>query len=132
MLTYTAARELLVGYLIADATAHEKGRFDEIGRRFDSFEHQFPAGDEPGLAELRLALTFWDAWIDARNHGWQTTAGIQPAEWPVLSRAIATDLAAERPVSDPRVRTLFDVIAHSGLSDRVQVLASRLRERDQA
>jgi len=91
-----------------------------------------PAGDAAGLAELRLALTFWDAWIDARNHGWQTTAGIQPAEWPVLARAIAADLAAESPVSDPRVRTLFDVIAHTGLSDRVQVLATRLRERDQA
>jgi hypothetical protein len=26
-----------------------------------------------GLGLFLLALTFWDAWIDARNHGWRST-----------------------------------------------------------
>ena len=129
MLTTTAARDLLVEYLLTDATAHDAGRFDEIGRRFDSFEHRFPLGDEPPIGELHIALTFWDAWIDARNHGWQTTAGIQPAEWPELARAIASDLRENRPIQSARVRAQFDTRAHGSLSERVLGLKARLRDR---
>ena len=128
-LTLTAARDLLAGYLLIDATAHDAGRFDEVGRRFDSFEHHFPASDDPSIAELRIALLFWDAWIDARNHGWQTTAGIQPAEWPILARDVATDLRAGRAVQNPRVRQQFDTSKPGSLSERVESLASRLRDR---
>lgn len=129
MLTPLAAREALTAYLLKDADAHEAQRFDEIGRRFDGYEHAFPRGAEPELVELRVALTFWDAWIDARNHGWQVTAGIQPAEWPALARGIAADLAAARAIRDPRVRRLFDAGGRSGLGDRADGLATRLRNR---
>ena len=44
MLTYTAARDTLVEQLRADAAAHAAERYDEIGRRFDRLEHQFPTG----------------------------------------------------------------------------------------
>lgn len=129
MLTTAAARETLVRNLLTDADAHDAGRYDEIGRRFDSFEHAFPLGDAGELTELRIALTFWDSWIDARNHGWQPTAGIQPEEWPALARGIATDLAALRPIGSERMRKLFDADLQSGLGDRVHILADRLRER---
>ena len=129
MLSEVDARERLVTYLRSDAAAHDAGRFDAIGRPFDSFEHRFPAATGGDVAELRLALTFWDAWIDARNHEWQTTAGIQPQQWPVLARAIADDLAAGRPVQDASVRARFDVERNAGLSERVQLLAARLRDR---
>jgi hypothetical protein len=119
----------LIDYLLTDADAHDASRFDAIGRRFDGFEHAFPSGDDAALGDLRIALTFWDAWIDARNHEWQTTAGIQPPEWSALARAIAADLAAERTIVDPRVRALFDTGSNRGLSERVQMLATRLRER---
>ena len=130
MLTIANARELLAGYLTTDATAHEAGKFDEIGRRFDGFEHRFPTGDDDGITELKIALTFWDAWIDARNHEWQTTAGIQPAEWPVLARAIAEDLKNDRPIQDAQVRARFDAVQHRGLNERVKLLAARLRDRE--
>jgi hypothetical protein len=129
MLTTTAARDLIVGYLAADATAHDGANFDAIGRRFDSFEHNFPIDDGPLAAELRIALTFWDAWIDARNHGWQITAGIQPKEWPAIARTIADDLSNGRPIGDARVRARFDAASNGGLSERVQWLAGRLRDR---
>ena len=129
MLNPAAAREALIGYLLKDAEAHEAQRFDEIGRRFDGFEHAFPPGHDRALVELRIALTFWDAWIDARNHGWQPTAGIQPAEWPGLARAIAADLSADRAIVDVRVRRLFDAAGKSSLGDRVQGLTTRLRDR---
>jgi hypothetical protein len=129
MLTATAAGTQLASYLIADATAHDAGRFDEIGRRFDAFERHFPTGADDAVTELRIALTFWDAWINARNHEWQTTAGIQPGEWPALARAIADDLSGAGRIQNASVRARFDVVAHSGLNERAQLLAARLKDR---
>ena len=128
MLTSEAARQALAGYLVADAAAHESGSFDSIGRRFDGFEHAFPEGDDASLVDLRMALTFWDAWIDARNHGWQPTVGIQQDEWPALARGIAADLTEKRDIADARVRELFDARS-PGRADRVKLLAGRLQER---
>lgn len=128
MLTSDAARQALAGYLVTDASAHEAERYDAIGRKFDGFEHAFPEGDDVSLIDLRMALTFWDAWIDARNHGWQPTVGIQQAEWPALARGIAADLTAKRDIVDARVRELFDA-RNPGRADRVKLLAGRLRGR---
>ena len=86
-------------------------------------------GDDLGVARLRIALTFWDGWIDARNRGWQQTRGIQPDEWPVLARGIAADLQADREISDERVRTRFDAGATASGGERVQGVAARLRDR---
>ena len=130
MLSSEAARQALAGHLVTDATAHDAERFDAIGRRFDSFEHAFPEGDDASLIDLRMALTFWDAWIDARNHGWQPTAGIQQGEWAALARGIAADLTAKREIADARVRELFDARS-PGRADRVKSLAGRLRERSE-
>jgi hypothetical protein len=131
VLTPDAARQALAGYLLTDAAAHEKGRYDEIGRRFDGFEHAFPQGDDEALIDLRMALTFWDAWVDARNHGWQPTAGIQQAEWPVLARGIAADITVRREIADAHVRELFDA-RNPGRADRVKLLAGRLRKRSES
>ena len=130
-LTSEAARKALAGYLITDATAQEAGRFDAVGRSFDGFEHAFPEGDDESLIDLRMALTFWDAWIDARNHGWQPTAGIQQNEWAALARAISEDLTAHREIENTRVRELFDA-RNPGRADRVKLLAGRLRKRSES
>ena len=106
-LTSEAARKALAGYLLTDATAHEAGRYDAVGRSFDGFEHSFPEGDDESLIDLRMALTFWDAWIDARNHGWQPTAGIQQEEWGRLARGYPRPDPSAR-LADDRVNELFD------------------------
>jgi hypothetical protein len=129
VLTYAEARGALAEALLKDAAAHEAERYDEIGRRFDSFEHRFPLGVGPELKKLRIALTFWDGWIDARNLGWQTTRGIQQSEWPQLARAVAADLTADRDITEARIRARFDATAKASLGDRAQILAARLRER---
>ena len=128
VLTSEAARQALAGYLLTDVAAQEASRDDAIGRKFDSFEHAFPEGDDASLIDLRMALTFWDAWIDARNHGWQPTAGIQKDEWATLARGIAADLTAQRDIADARVRDLFDARS-PGRADRVKLLAGRLKGR---
>jgi hypothetical protein len=129
MLTYAAARDTLVEQLRADARAHRAERYDEIGRRFDRLEHQFPTGTAPELGRLHIALTFWDGWIDARNNGWPR-GPIAIAEWPTLAEEVAADLEADREISSALVLSRFDIVAHPKLNERVQTLAKRLRERE--
>lgn len=126
MVTYGSARNSLVGELLKDAAAHEAGRFDAIGRRFDSIERDLPRGRAPALTKLRVALAFWDGWIDARNNGWQGGGDIQKGEWPMLARRIASDLAADLEISDARVGARFDSSPGGSLGGRIATLAARL------
>ena len=81
-----------------------------------------------GLARLRVALSFWDGWINARNSGWQLDGGIAKAEWPWLARGVAADLEGDRDVTNARVVTRFDAAAaYAPPGIRVQALAARLR-----
>ncbi len=130
MLTYAAARDILVEHLRADARAHHEEDYDRIGRRFDWLEHQFPTGTAPELGKLHIALTFWDGWIDARNNGWPRGA-IAVGDWPGLADAVAADLAADREISSPAVLARFDIVTHPKLNERVQTLAGRLRDRSE-
>ena len=130
MMNYTEARDSLVSNLRLDADAHEADQFDAVGRRFDWLEHRFPRGTAPELGRLHIALTFWDGWIHARNHGWPPgPIGID--DWPSLARSVADDLSADREITNPKVLENFDFVAHPRLNERVQILAARLRERDE-
>jgi|SRR5687767_1554516 hypothetical protein len=127
MMTYLEARDALVMQLRQDATAHDAEQYDAVGRRFDALEHRFPTGTAVELGRLHIALTFWDGWVHARNHGWPPgPIGIK--EWPKLARAIADELAADRDISDAKVLTHFNLVAHPHLNERVQILAARLRQ----
>jgi uncharacterized membrane protein YeaQ/YmgE (transglycosylase-associated protein family) len=127
MLTYGTARNSLVGELLKDAAAHEAGHYAEIGRRFDGVERELPLGAARPLAKLRVALSFWFGWIDARDRQWLAGGNINKAEWPMLARRIASDLAEDREVSDARVGARFDASDGGPTEDRVQWLAARLR-----
>lgn len=127
MMTYADARDALVTQLRQDASAHEKEQYDAVGRRFDAIEHRFPTGTAPELGRLHIALTFWDGWVHARNHGWPP-GPIGVTEWPQLAREVAADLEADRDITSEKVLKHFDIVAHPKLDDRVQILAARLRE----
>jgi hypothetical protein len=105
--SYGIARESIVSELLNDAAAHDAGRFDEIGRRAERMH--LPRVGPPELTKLRVALSFWDKWTDARNRGWQAGGNIDRGEWPMLARRVASDLAADREISDARVRAHCDV-----------------------
>ena len=128
MLTYAAARDTLVAELRRDAQAHRLEQYDQIGRRFDRVEHEFPVGTSPELGKLHIALTFWDGWIDARNNGWPR-GPIATGDWPTLAEAVADELAADQEITLPVVLARFDIVAHPHLNERVQTLAARLRQR---
>ena len=127
--SYAASRDELVTQLRHDATAHEAGAYDEVGRRFDAVERHLPHGTSPELGRLHLALTFWDGWVDARNHGWPR-GPIALEQWPALARRVADDLAADREISDATVLARFDLVRHPNHNERVQTLAARLRARE--
>jgi hypothetical protein len=126
MMSYAEARDALVRYLQSDAVAHEAEQYDSIGRKFDALEYRFPRGTAPDLGRLHIALTFWDGWVHARNHGWPP-GPIAADEWPRLARAVAADLAADRDLTEDAVLAHFDLVAHPRLNERVQILAARLR-----
>ncbi len=129
MMTYAEARDALVSNLRLDAAAHEAGQYDAVGRRFDWLEHRFPRGTAPELGRLHIALTFWDGWVHARNHGWPP-GPIGLDEWPRLARAVAADLTADRDNTDDAILANFDLVTHPHLNERVNILAARLRDRD--
>ena len=128
MMSYAEARDALIRELRRDADAHEAQNDDAIGRRFDAVEHHFTRGNAPELGRLHIALTFWDGWIDARNHGWPG-GPIDKDAWPALARSVADDLQADRDIGSPEVLARFDIVSHPTLNERVQILAARLRER---
>ena len=128
MSSYPATRDALVLRLRQDAAAHEAERYDAVGRDFDRVEHHFPHGAAPELLRLHVALTFWDAWIDARNHGWPR-GPIALDAWPRHARAVADDLEAEREITDAAVLAQFDSAGHPARGERAQTLAARLRGR---
>jgi hypothetical protein len=128
-MTYAEARDALVTQLRRDAEAHDVEDYDAIGRRFDAIEYRFPRGTEPELGRLHIALAFWDGWVHARNHGWPA-GPIALADWPRLARDVATDLQADRDLGAAEVCAHFDLVAHPRLNERVQILAQRLRGRD--
>jgi hypothetical protein len=127
MVSYGMARNSLVAELLKDAANHEAGRFDEVGRRFDGIDRDLPRGPAPALAKLRVALAFWDGWIDARDRGWQGGGDIPKGEWPMLARRIASDLSADRDISDARVGARFDASVEGSSGARMQMLEARLR-----
>ena len=126
MMSYAEARDALVTQLRQDATAHDAGQFDAVGRRFDAIEHRFPRGTAPELGRLHIALTFWDGWVHARNHGWPA-GPINLEEWPILARDVAKELEADHDLTSEQVLRNFDIVAHPRLDERVQILAARLR-----
>jgi hypothetical protein len=109
MVNYGSARNSLVAELLKDAAAHEAGRFGDVGQRFARIERDLPQGTSPVLTKLRVALAFWDGWIDARDRGWLGAGDIPKGEWPMLARRIASDLSDDRDISDARVGALFNV-----------------------
>jgi hypothetical protein len=125
-MSYGTVRNSLVTELQKDAAAHEYGRYEDIGRRFGDVEREMPPGAAPQLMGLRMALAFWNGWIDARNRDWPACGNITKAEWPMLARRIVSDLSADHDISEPRVGARFDASAGGATEDRVETLAARL------
>lgn len=97
------ARERLRCCLQRDAELHLVAP-SEIGKDFDAIDAEAPRTDQT----IVIALAFWDAWIDERNHDFPGFyRGISPADWPLLAIAIASALESGSAVDEPRILEHF-------------------------
>lgn len=82
------------------------GKFSEMGLDFDEVDSLLPSEDP-----LRgVPLTFWDSWLDERNHSFRGFyKEIGKEDWPVLAELIAKSLENDSLISDPRILKAFDL-----------------------
>ena len=103
-----SAAEIVAEALLADAEAHLAERYDEIGERFDDVLAEVLPLQDVDEHQVRVAFSFWDGWVDARNHDWLYYEGIQQQDWPRHARAVAACLRAGRSPDDPTLQKHFD------------------------
>lgn len=75
---------------------------------FDTFDANLERGASPEFDKLHVALRFWDEWVYARDHDWQTPVPARREEWTRLARYIAARLEADEDVTDPTVLSRFE------------------------
>ena len=86
MLTYGAARDVLVEQLLSDAAAHEAERYDEVGRRYDTIE-RLPARLCTGARETprRADLLGWGS-----TRGIAAGSPVGTAGWTIARTWVST------------------------------------------
>ena len=94
MAYYDYAADYFVRHLERDIEAHEAGRYDEIGLAFDDAPDWAlgEENDQEDAHRLGTAYSFWDQWIDARNHDWRYYPDIKQEDWPIIARQICWGL----------------------------------------
>lgn len=107
-------RQSVSDALFAAALAHDTGRFDTIDRGFEEFSGRIRRISIES-ADLSIAFRFWDAWIDAASHEWQSPEAIHEDDWPRLAREIAGDLASATPITSPIVLSEFGLERQIGV-----------------
>lgn len=108
MQRYREIRDQLVEQLLNDALAHEVGRIGDIGIGFDEIETALVGKQTEEFNRLRVALEFWELWIDARNHDWRLHKPLVGEDWPLLAREIAGDLEADRDIRNSRFLAMME------------------------
>ncbi|MBI2799142.1 MAG: hypothetical protein HYX63_02475 [Gammaproteobacteria bacterium] len=106
---YHELRRHLLVLLKSDVHLHELGRYESIGIGFSEINASLAEFNEPHYSKLHVAVRFWDAWITARDAGWQKIEGIAIEAWPTLAKTILNDLEHDHQISDSYVRTHFDL-----------------------
>ena len=112
MFDYTQLKQFLIDHLTRDADSHMARRYSEIGTGFGEMEANLLNSDEEEMDKeefdkLFLARSFWEGWIDARNHDWSYYEHIEEDDWPILAKRIAVALAHDLEISNPQVFAQF-------------------------
>ena len=95
VLTYDQAKARIIEALQRDAAAHDRREYQEIGVDYKAVAEVIPRDQPPKINKVMVALSFWDAWIRARNEGWKPHPhGITEPEWPVVAREVVQLLQA--------------------------------------
>ena len=89
----------------AAANAHDSGDLRNIDDGYDELEPIAFGHEDP---DVRLAMSFWDGWVDSRNHDWLFYEPITESDWPQFARHVASSLRSGTPISDPVVVKRFE------------------------
>ena len=110
-MTSSERRKILAAALRRDAALQEEGKVEALGAEFDALDQTVEDDEtEKGAPRVvhRIAWSFYDAWLDERNHGFPGhRSGIARADWPALARALADDLEVPRVPKDGRLIRAF-------------------------
>ena len=106
---YDTLRRRLAAMLKRDALLQTLGQYEKIGANYLETQSRLKTGGDQRYHKLIVAMNFWDAWIMARNMDWMEHEHLLEADWPRLAVAVAADLAADRDITDPRVKAAFDL-----------------------
>ena len=105
-LDYEASKQILAECLRRDALLQEENRLMELGEKFEELDASLSRDSE----QLAIAWTFWDSWIDERNHRFpEFYKGIKRDMWPILARHIADRLAGNQTITDPLILKYFEI-----------------------
>ena len=107
MMNYPDARTEFISALTAAANAHDSNEFANIDVGYEKLDGELPRDSGTEFDKLFVALSFWDGWIDARNHNWQYYDPIRKEDWPELARKIVRDLEADQEIHDRTVLKRF-------------------------
>jgi hypothetical protein len=122
MINYDDARVYLIEQLSRDEESQIAGDLRKIGDGFDYLDSNLPTNDNPQFKKLYIAMNFWDAWRDARNHDWMYYEDIRSSDWPELAKAIVQDLKSEREITDKRILEHFDLRPRGSLIQKLKGL----------
>ena len=103
---YRSLMQELAAALRRDRDAQVRGDIDAIGRGYDAFDGRVPRDGTAESNRLLEALSFWDYWIDARNHSWTPFYDIDEGSWPSLADHVAHALTADEAISAPELLRL--------------------------
>ncbi len=74
--------EVLASALEAHADAHETGRVDAVGERYDGVLAELTSVGDSHARPVSMGFHFWDCWVDARNHDWNYYPDARENDWP--------------------------------------------------
>ena len=106
---YDEFRQRFIAALDAARRAQESRDLAAVEVGHKELDALLPRNAGPTFDKLHIALSFWDGWIDARNHDWLYYEGIRAEDWPWLARGIVDDLRNDHEISDQRVLKHFEL-----------------------
>ena len=124
---YDEAKKLTIASLNQAIEAHESGNYSRIDSGFDELDVALPRNNaDERYDSLIISLSFWDSWIDARNHDWDYYPDFPKYSWPKHARIIVEDLNSERNISDELILKNFDFTRKTSFLGRMLTLSKRI------
>jgi hypothetical protein len=93
-----------------DAGLHRLGRHDLIGHGLAQACAQLDDHVAARYLKLVAAVSFWGAWVVARDSEWRENDHIAVGAWPRLAERVAEHLEQNRDIVDPEIIRTYDVL----------------------